>query len=728
VFLKRKNSVVRQNDITDCGPACLSCAARDHGFSLSIARIRQMAGTDKYGTSMLGMVRAAEQMGFSAKGVRGSWEALKQIPLPAVAHVVVDGTLSHFILVRKIKESGVVAMDPARGNVEYPFDEFKKIWTGVLLLLQQISFSNAEPPKKQASMPARLWAFVRPERRTLFDSIVAAILYTVLSVCTAFYLRLILDECLPEGATGLLAACGVGMLCVIIFKLIFNVFRQLLLVRIAQHLDSQLVLGYYRHLLQLPQSFFDTRFIGEIVSRLNDAVKVRFALSNAIVTVLVDGLVVAASLAAMIAYPFRLVVVSYGLLAICAGTAFLMAKPVHRTQMAMMQQGAEFQSQLVTTVQGISTVRCQTAGAYNFFQAESVFGRMLDLILKSYKQQLFVQSVSDTVSSMAVVGVLWMGGMAVMRNGLSIGELMSLYILLGYLTGPIGRMMGVQYMIQDAWSASIRLFEVMDLETEEKAHLGKIRLNADKIIGELVFENCHFRYGNRKKILSGLNVCIPAGRITMLFGQNGSGKSTLLNLLLKQYELETGRILLDGVDLRMIETKTLRSAIGVVPQHVVLFPGTVIENIAYGDVNPDIEQVISTAKQAGLEKTINEMPQQYRTLLGENGVNLSGGQRQMLACARALYRCPKILLLDEPTTYMDSESKRCLFAVIQQLREQKVTVLMITHTWDSIQHADKVVIFKEGKVAEEELPERFFKRQSNEYDNDLKKIVSHIIQ
>jgi ATP-binding cassette, subfamily C, bacteriocin exporter len=709
VFFKDKYSVVRQNDITDCGPACLACAARDHGFSLSIARIRQMAGTDKYGTSMLGMVRAAEQMGFSAKGVKGSWEALKQIPLPAVAHVVVDGTLSHFVLVRKIKKSGVVAMDPARGNVEYPFEEFKKIWTGVLLLLQPNGLLKAEKTTEPPSMPARLWSFLRPERKTLFDSIVAAILYTALSVCTAFYLRLILDECLPEGAAGLLAACGVGMICVIIFKLIFNVFRQLLLVRIAQYLDSKLVLGYYRHLLQLPQSFFDTRFIGEIVSRLNDAVKVRFALSNAIVTVLVDGLVVAASLAAMIVYPFRLVVVSYGLLAVCAGTAFLMAKPVHSTQMAMMQQGAEFQSQLVTTVQGISTVRCQTAGAYNFFQAESLFGRMLDLILKSYKQQLLVQSVSETASSMAVVGVLWMGGIAVMRSGLSIGELMSLYILLGYLTGPIGRMMGVQYMIQDAWSASIRLFEVMDLETEEKAHAGTIRLNPEKMNGDIVFENCHFRYGNRKKVLSGLNVCIPGGRITMIFGQNGSGKSTLLNLILKQYDLETGRILLDGVDLRMIETKSLRSEMGVVPQHVVLFPGTVIENIAYGDLNPDIELVISTVKRVGLEKTINEMPHQYRTLLGENGANLSGGQRQMLAFARALYRCPKILLLDEPAASMDSESEHCLFTLLQQLRDQKVTVLMITHTWDSVRHADKIVVLREGKVEEEGIKDRFLK-------------------
>jgi len=710
MFLLKNYHPIRQNDYTDCGPACLVSIARYYGQRTTITRIRQLAGTDRQGTNILGLIRAAEALGFTAKGVRCGPNAILSVPLPAIAHVLFNPNCPHFVVVYSIRKNRVTVMDPARGIVQYPIDDFKRAWIGILVLIQFDSRTNCAS-KDSSSSFLKFWSLITAERRSLVDSFIAAFMFTILSVCTAFYLQLILDEVLPDGNRNLLTMLGFGMIVIIVFRLVFNAFRQLLIIRIVQKLDTRLVLGYYHHLLALPQSFFDTRFIGEIVSRVNDAVKVRFALSNAVVTILVDVLVITAALIAMAMYPFRLSMVSYGLFMVCVALALGMARPVRRTQLAMMRQGAEFQSHLVTTVQGISTIRCFSAVASNRFKAESLFGSMLDLVSKSYKQQLFVQSVGDTASSLAVVGILWTGGVYAIGSDISIGELMSVYVLFGYLTGPISRMIGMQYIIQDAWAASERLFEIMDLETEDDLHMGTVCIDRNKIMGNVVFEDCHFRYGTRKKVLSGLSMSIPGGKITMIFGENGSGKSTLFNLMLKQYEPEAGKILIDGMDLRMIETLSLRSLVSVVPQQAVLFPMTVFENIAYGDMNPDTEHVISVAKAVGLDKTIDSLPQQYQTLLGENGAILSGGQRQMLIVARALYRKPRILLLDEPAASMDSESEARLYALLRQMRDQNVTVVMITHSWKVVPHADNVFVLKDGITAKEGVMEEMVRRE-----------------
>jgi ATP-binding cassette subfamily B protein len=352
-------------------------------------------------------------------------------------------------------------------------------------------------------------------------------------------------------------------------------------------------------------------------------------------------------------------------------------------------------------VDGIETIRGLCASHSNYLRAESIVASILRPVFRGNLYQMAIATCGEVSSSPGLVVLFWFGGSLVLTRGLSVGELLSFYTLLGYLMAPIGRLSVVQQAVQEAAIAAERLFEVLTLETEDKLHHGNLALSGDVIRGEITFHNCSFRYGSRKRVLVNLNAHIPAGSITALVGECGSGKTTVLRLLQKYYDLSEGRILLDGIDLTTIATSSLRSVIGVVPQQIDIFHGTVTENIALGDIAPDVGRVLDVARQVGADKFIEELPAGYDTLLGEHGVILSGGQSQLLAVARSLYRQPRILLLDEPTSAVDSEAESLLQGLVCTLRRQGRTIIIAAHRLSTIQHADKIIVLEKGCAIEE---------------------------
>ncbi len=698
--MKRRPVVVRQHDPSDCGAAVLASVAAYWGLRLPLALLRQYTLTDREGTTVLGIVRAAEQLGFYAKGARILPTMLPDLPLPAIAHMyVAQRRWYHFVVLYRVEQQRVLIGDPAGGLRWMPMEEFLAQWTGIVVILApREDFQEAEVGTSRWRL---FWRLLRPHRGWFVQAAFGALLYTVLGTAPALYAGFLFDSVLPTGNTVLLHALSAALLGILVLRSFFGWMRSILLFHVVQRVDAGLVLGYFRHLLHLPQSFFDARRVGEILSRVHDAVKVRNAISTAALGLFVDTATFLVAFVLLWLSAPSLALLATGIIPLYAAVVLALRRPMQQTQRALMEQAAELHAHLTATVTGITTVKALTAELYSQWKAERTFVGIIRLLGRSLRQFLTATTAGEVLGGVLTVAVFWWGSLLVLQARMSIGELVTAVLLVGLFVQPLGRLLSLQQLIHDALIAADRLFEIMVLETETpKVHQG-IVLTASQVCGEIEFRHCTFRYGARPPVLRNCSLHIPAGRITAIVGESGSGKTTLLRLLLKLYPVQEGAVLLDGTDVRDIETESLRRIIGVVPQEVELFHGTVLENIAYGDMQPDRERVIAVCRRVGIDRFIAELPGRYDTLLGEHGITLSGGQRQRLAIARALYRRPRILALDEATSNLDADAEAMLLQLLHELRGEGMTILLIAHRLSTVQIADKIAVLADGHIVEE---------------------------
>lgn len=693
----KNSSRIRQRDISDCGAACLASIAAYYQLQLPVARIRQLAATDNKGTNVLGIIEAANKLGFEAKGVKGPWEALFKIPKPAIAHVVIKERLHHFVVIYKVTKTHVVVMDPADGLFhKLTHEAFKAIWTNVLILLMPSEDFRAGNEK--ISHLQRFWYLLKPHRSVVLQALFGAIVYTILGLSTSIYVQKIVDNVLVEGNKNLLNLLGIIMLLILVLQLFIGQLKSVFALKTGQQIDARLILGYYKHLLRLPQQFFDTMRVGEITSRISDAVKIRVFINDIAIGLVVNVFIVIFSFCLMFTYYWKLAIIMLAILPVY-GIIYWISNQVNRKmQRKLMEENAELGGQLVESLNSVATIKRFGLEDYANMKTENRFVKLLKTIFSSSVTNLYIGNAGGFITSAFVVILLWAGSYFVMDRQLSPGELLSFYALIGYFTGPAMSLIGANRSMQDALIAADRLFEIMDLEQEETGN--KVTLTPD-LVGNVVFQNVSFRYGTRVQVFRNFNMQIEKGKITAIVGESGSGKSTLMALVQNLYPLQEGSILIGKMDIRYIDTDSLRKRVSVVPQQIDLFAGTVMENIAVGEVEPDMQRVLHIATQLGIIQFIEKLPDGFNSMLGEHGVNLSGGQRQRVAIARALYRNPEILILDEATSSLDSVSDQYVQDVMQQLRDEGKTIIVIAHRLSTVMNADKIVVLQEGVMAEE---------------------------
>ena len=694
----RRAVKVKQHDVTDCGAACLYSVAAYHGYRLPISRIRQYAATDEKGTNALGMVQAAERMGFAAKGVRGTFDSLYKIPLPAIAHVVLGGSLQHFVVISRVNRRHVTVMDPGDGRIHrLSHEQFEEQWSGVLILM--LPGDQFQSGSEQVSPVKRFWQLVRPHRTVMTQALVGAAVYTLLGLSTSIYVQKIVDHVLVGGNHNLLNLMGVVMLVLLALQVIIGSAKSLFVLRTGQHIDAHLILGYYKHLMQLPQRFFDTMRVGEIISRVGDAVKIRAFINDVSLGLVVNVLVVCFSFGLMFCYAWQLALIMLAVIPLYSGVYYVTNRVNRTNQRRLMENAADMESQLVESLSAVRTVKQFGLEPFANVQTEVRFVRLLRTIYRSGTITIFARNGSLFASQLFTILLLWVGAGFVLERVMTPGELMSFYALLGYLTGPVNSLIGMNQTIQDALIAADRLFEIMDLE-REGTRQDAVDLTPT-MLGDLRFEHVYFRYGTRRQVFRDLNVNIPHGKTTALVGESGSGKSTLAALLQRMYPIEKGRIVLGTVNLDDVSRRSLRRLIGVVPQKVDLFSGSVLDNIAVGDFEPDMRKVLRLAELLGITRFVKEMPDGFHTPLGENGARLSGGQKQRIAIARALYREPEVLILDEATSSLDSAAEQYVQRAVSALRQEGKTVVLIAHRLSSVVRADKIVVLRDGRAVEQ---------------------------
>ncbi|HJS06319.1 MAG TPA: peptidase domain-containing ABC transporter [Pirellulales bacterium] len=696
----RRYTCVRQADQSDCGAAALATICLHYRRPLGLQQMRELAGTDRIGTNLLGLVQAAEKLSFSARAVKGDYAALPSAPLPAVAHVHTDEGLGHFVVLHKVTSKGVVVADPGRGVETLSRDEFSKKWTGYLLLL--VPEQAIKSPDVSASAPVsparRFCGLLGGHMPIVIEAVICAILMTLLGVATSYYVQHLVDSVLVRHEERLLHALGIGMVIIVIFRTLLGALRQYLLAHVGRKIDLALIAGFSRHLLRLPLKFFEMRRVGEILSRINDTAKVREAISGTTTTLLVDGVLVVALLAVLWIYDVQLALVATAFVPVLILTVIAHHPAAKRRSRDAMEQAGQLSAHLYEDVSGVETVKAFGAERRRGEEGEHRLVGFVQTVFSLQKLNLSMSSLGTFVTTIAGIVILWYGGCRVIDGALTIGQLMFFYSLLGYLLGPLERLASVNLKLQDALVAVDRLFQILDLEPEQVG--GGKKAHFESLQREIQICDLSFKYGCRSNVLENLNLRIPAGKTVAIVGESGCGKSTLLKLLMGFYAPTEGRVLIDGVDLHDFELASLRSRIGVVSQDPFIFNGTIAENIALGRPDAPLGEVIEAARAAGLDEFIATLPERYQTVIGERGANLSGGQRQRLAIARALVCQPEILIFDEATSHLDTGTERAIQESLRTALASK-TVILVAHRLSTIREADQIYVLHQGRVAEE---------------------------
>lgn len=682
---------VRQIDAADCGPACLASVLRYYGRRVSLTQLRDAARTDLDGTTAYGLIEGANACGMRARGVRAEVLHLPDVLLPAIAHGTKDDR-RHYVVLYAVARDHVIVADPELGVRKLTLPQFSDFWSGVLILLAPEG--SGAIPSSQMRVWRRLLQLLQPHRALIAEVLASASLFTVLGLATSLYVEALIDEALLQRSSSALHLLGVGMLLAIGFRGAFGAFRSYFLMRIGQRVDAALFMAYYRHLFRLPTRFFDSRPVGEIITRLTDSLYVRELVTGTTATLIIDLGMVIAALGLMMQYDWALSLTALVFVPAFVSVALLLRRPIGDARRKSMEASARFFGSLIESIAGIETVKSLTAEQS---VAERTDRYLLPFLQSSFSAnglQIVATTISSVLAALATLTVLWLGAYRVISGALTLGELMAFNALAILMVAPLERLTNATHAVQTGLIAVERLFDVLDLELEETVvgSTGMLPI----CHGDLALERVTFRYGARASVLNDVSIHIPAGHTVAIVGPSGSGKTTLFRLVQAFYVPESGVVTIDGIDIRLLSPSAVRRHIGVVAQEPYLFSGTIADNIWNGtDGDLDLGRLVAAARDAGVHDFVERLPESYSTRLGPGGVQLSTGERQRLAIARALYRQPRILLMDEITSSLDAVSEHAVRETLRGLKG-RTTVLVIAHRLSTIVHADKIVVLSAG--------------------------------
>lgn len=718
---------VKQHDATDCGAACLATISKQYGLNISISKIREIAGTDKRGTNVYGMIEAAKKLGFSAKGVRGAKEAIfTEYPVPAIAHIISRSGMYHYVVVHKVTKKKIIVADPADGIVKYDPQDFMNVWTGVMIILAPTSeFKKAD---ERCGVVSRFFKMMLPQKKLLFSIFFASLLITGIGILSSFYFKIIMDEIVPNSLSGTLMTVSIGILVLYLFKAILEAFRNQLMLYMGQKIDIPLILGYYRHVLGLPMKFFDSRRVGEIVSRFMDASKIRDAVANATLTLMIDTLMTIAGAIVLYNQSSKLFTIAVIVAAAYAIIVFAFNKPIKNSNEKQMEDNSQLTSYLVESLNGIETVKSFGVDDKVQAKADRLFVKLLKSAFNCGTITNAEKTLSNAVSTIGTAVILWVGVYSVLNGNMTLGALISFNALLQYFLEPLKNLINLQPNLQTAIVAADRLSEILDLELEKDLEKGE-KIDVETLLEPIKIEHLDFRYGTRDLVLKDIDLEIRPGEKIALVGESGSGKTTLAKMLINFYSWEKGEIYVGNNNIKDISLSSLRNKISYISQDIFLFSGTIRENLLLGNEDATMDDIVKACELSKADDFINRLPLRYDTKIEENGANLSGGQRQRLAIARALIKNPDILIMDEATSNLDSVTEKGIEKTIEHVSENMTTII-IAHRLSTIMNCDRIFVMKDGRIVESgthqellEMGGKYFNFWKEQLPDEIKNIT-----
>ncbi|MGL5063033.1 MAG: ABC transporter transmembrane domain-containing protein [Microcoleus sp.] len=707
---------LQQQSASDCGATCLAMISEYWGKKYSINYLRELAEVGRSGTSPKNLAKAAETLGFQARPVRASLTPLRN-QNPWIAHW--QG--NHYVVVYRFRKQEVLIADPAAGKRWMSVKTFSDSWTGYAIILdptpQLYRNRNAE---NQGIKTRNFLGIVWPYRGIIAQILAASLFIQLFGIITPLFTQVILDKVVVSKSLVTLHVFAIGLLMFSVWRLLLTATRQYLLDYLSNRIDLTLVSGFINHTLSLPLKFFETRHVGDILTRVQENQKIQAFLTRQAITAWLDALMAIVYIGLMVHYNWQLALLVLALIPPIVILTLAATPLLRQVSRDIFNEGAKQNSSLVEMISGISTIKATAADREMRWRWEDQLTEMINAKFRGQKLANSLQVIGGSVNTLGSTVLLWYGAMLVIQDQLTIGQFVAFNMMIGSVISPILSVVGLWDEFQEVVVSIERLDDVFATQPEESPD--KPMLVLPRIRGNVKFENVCFRYSqnDERHTLQNISFEVEAGETVAIVGRSGSGKSTLVKLLQGFYYPETGRLTVDGHDIRHVSPNSLRSQLGVVPQDCFLFSGTILENIVLYKNGPtslyqnaetteadfaSCERAIEVAKLAEAHQFIQDMPLGYQTPVGERGASLSGGQRQRIAIARALLGDPRILILDEATSSLDTESERRFQNNLARISRDR-TAFIIAHRLSTVRNADRILVLDKGILAEQGTHDR----------------------
>ena len=686
---------LKQHDQSDCGAACLGMICKYYKMPIGLNRLRDMSNVSRYGTSMAALAEAAETLGFVTRGVRTGYEALMRTELPAILHW--EG--NHFVVLYQITNKEVKIADPGVGIRTLSRAEFEKGWTNMALLLEYTDQVTENEPSQSSFK--RFFPLIRPYTGILIEVLLASLVLSLFGLASPIFMQTIVDQVLVHHDEDLLNLMLVGMVVIALFQMGTSTLRVYLIGYVSARLSIAMLSRFYRHLLALSMRFFALRRTGDLTTRFRENATIQRLLTDTTVSAVLDFVMLFVYLGLMFYYNAELTLVMLIFVPLSVGVTLIYTPILKSFSQRAFLARAEQSSVLIDSLHGIDVVKAEAVERATRWHWEGRFTKEIQIGFQRLKMQMLFGAIGSVINLLSSTVILWYGASLVIAGNLSVGQLMAFNALIGNVMGPIMGLIGIWPQVQEARIALDRLNDVYDTQMEDARQRGQ-GLILKHLEGRVVFDEVFFRYGvgsDEPYVLNNIDLTLEPGQKVAIVGRSGAGKTTLVKLVPRLFDPSEGRVMLDGMDVRDLDPHWLRRQVGVVMQEPFLFSGTIAENIAIGQADADMDRILEVAKLACVHDFVSDMPLGYETKVGEQGVGLSGGQRQRIAIARALYCDPKILIFDEATNALDTDSEQAIQANLDLFLDDR-TALIIAHRLSTVRDADAIVVLDKGHIVE----------------------------
>lgn len=711
LFRRRKTKHVQQSEQSDCGPASISMILKYYKSNISVETLRDLADTDISGTTAFGMKNAFEKLNFSSDVVKVDYlpESVEHYPL--IAHIVKDNQLLHYVVIYEIHKNTILISDPSNNRpTKINRKEFQDIWTGILILPKP-SLNYREVNEDMISLFSNIKSFL-DKKMLIFKIVFLSIILLVMGISMAFYYQFIIDLAIPNENFSSLSIVSISLISVYIFQIIVSHIRTKTLMIISLSINYELMDSYIEHVLFLPMTFFYNRKDGDIISRFLDVSKIVNALSELILIIFIDLFLLIGMGIVLINQNINLFWISLATIPVYFIIIYAFYKPLDQKKEKEFIKSSQLNSRIIESLHGIETIKIYNNEKYMKDKISNSIKNMMESSLSFGKLNSIQEELKIFLDIVSSVIVLWWGATAVMNGELTLGQMIAFNSLLIYFTNPLKNIINLQSKLQTAKIANQRLTNIMSLKTEKNSQQQD---NFPKIDGNIEFKNISYKYNNSDAGVKNINFKINAGESLAIVGESGSGKSTIAKMLVKFIIPDEGIINIDNKSLNTVSPSGVRNVCTYVSQDSFFFSGTIEENLLFG-IDKEISQqkIDEACMKADILEFIKGLPLQFRTVLDEGANNLSNGQKQRLAIARALIRNNDIIIFDEATSSLDAISEKKI--INQLISEKKKTLIFIAHRLYVSKVSTSTIVLKNGEIIEKGTHKELLSKKQKYYE------------